>query len=108
MRKKVFKISVFLLATVFTIFFIVVVFPPFIQNPNIISALGAGFVNPYSSGYSADVIVCWFILAAWIIYESNFFTHGWICLLLGLFPGVAVGFAAYLIFRLPSEKTKHE
>lgn len=59
----------------------------------------AGFVNPYSSGYSIDVIVTWCILCVWVMYESNKVKHGWVCLLLGLVPGVAVGFALYLFLR---------
>ena len=61
-----------------------------------------GFVNPYSSGYSSDVIACWLILMVWIVYEAKNkgVKHGWICILLGAVPGVAVGFALYLILRV--------
>jgi hypothetical protein len=84
------------IAASFTVLFAAVVVPPLIDNPDIIGALAAGFVNPYSSGYSSDVIACWFILAAWVWFESQAkgVRHGWVCLVVGLVPGVAVGFAA--------------
>lgn len=58
-------------------------------------------MHPYASGYSMDVLVCWAILAAWVIYEAKTYSvrKGWLCLLLGIFPGVAVGFALYLLLR---------
>lgn len=99
MNENIFKISVAAIGLLFTLIFCLVVVPPLIQNPDIIGALTAGFVNPYASGYSADVICCWFILFIWVIYESPKVKHGWICLVLGLVPGVAVGFALYLILR---------
>ena len=70
-------------------------------KPCILGAFAAGFVNPYASGYATDVVVCWVILAAWVAYEAK--THSvrndGICLLLGNIPGVAVGFAVYLLLR---------
>jgi hypothetical protein len=88
-------------ALFFTGFFVSVVVPPLIENPDVIGAFAAGFVNPYASGYSMDVLVCWVILAAWVLYEARRFSvrHGWICLVLGVVPGVAVGFALYLLIR---------
>ncbi|WP_353254415.1 DUF2834 domain-containing protein [Salinisphaera sp. PC39] len=64
-------------------------------------AFAAGFVNPYASGYSTDVLFCWAILAAWVAYEAKKYSvrNGWVCLLLGIVPGVAVGFAMYLLLR---------
>jgi hypothetical protein len=75
--------------------------PPLVGDPDILGAFAAGFVNPYSSGYSTDVIVCWLILAAWVAFEakSRSVKHGWVCLALGVIPGVAVGLAAYLLIR---------
>ncbi|MGK0376168.1 MAG: putative membrane protein [Arenicella sp.] len=71
------------------------------QDFDIIGALLAGFVNPYSLGYSADVIACWLILCVWILFEKKTLKikHGWICIVLGAVPGVAVGFALYLVLR---------
>jgi hypothetical protein len=90
-----------MLASLFFVFFCVVVVPPLIQNPDVVGALAAGFVNPDSSGYSADAIVCWFILAVWVVFEVQRYSvkGGLYCLLLGLVPGVAVGLAAYLFLR---------
>lgn len=99
MRDQIFKGSVGIVAILFTMIFCLVVIPPLLENPDIIGALKAGFVNPYASGYSTDVICCWLILLIWIIYEYPKVKYGWICLLLGLVPGVAVGFALYLILR---------
>ena len=76
------------------------VVPPLIEHPDIIGAFAAGFVNPYASGYSADVFCCWAILLIWVIYEAPQVKYGWICLLLGIIPGVAVGFALYLLLRI--------
>jgi hypothetical protein len=100
-NERQFQIVIVAVAVAFTALFSVVVVPPLIDNPDIIGAFGAGFVNPYSSGYSADVIACWLILAAWVSFEarSKGVKHGWLCLALGVFPGVAVGFAAYLLIR---------
>ena len=100
MSKQFFKISIALMAIIFTLLFCTIVVPPLIENPDIIGAFAAGFVNPYASGYSADVFCCWAILAIWVIYESPKVKYGWVCLLLGIIPGVAVGFALYLLLRM--------
>jgi hypothetical protein len=101
MNEKKFRIIIITIAVVFTVLFCAVVVPPLIDNPDIIGAFGAGFVNPYASGYSADVIACWMILAVWVRFEASTLSikHGWACLLLGVVPGVAVGFAVYLLIR---------
>ena len=101
MNEQLFKAIIILAATVFMGIFGWVVVPPLIANPDIVGAFAASFVNPYSSGYSADVLACWVILTAWIVFEARThgLRHGWVCALLGLFPGVAVGFAAYLLLR---------
>ena len=101
MSNTAFKILLLLLATGFTLLFSIIVIPAFIQQPNIVAAFGAGFANPFSSGYSLDVFFCYAILTVWVVYDAK--THavkrGWLCLLLGIVPGVAVGFALYLIIR---------
>lgn len=101
MTESRFRFSLYLASAFFTGFFLVVVVPPLLAEPDVIGAFAAGFVNPYSSGYSTDVIVCWCILALWIVHEARVHgvQYGWVCLLLGLVPGVAVGFAAYLLIR---------
>lgn len=107
MSESAFTIVLWTAAVVFTAIFAIVVVPPLIANPDVIGAFAAGFVNPYASGYSLDVIVCWGILAAWVAFEARTYRvrHGWLCLLLGLVPGVAVGFALYLLIR---RKQVHE
>ena len=101
MKETTFKYAMYGIALIFTVIFCIVVVPPLIENPNIIEALAAGFVNPFASGYSTDVILCWITLTIWVIYESKAHSvkHGWVCLVLGLFPGVAVGFPLYLVLR---------
>ncbi|MDD3446684.1 MAG: DUF2834 domain-containing protein, partial [Zavarzinia sp.] len=66
---------------------------------------GQGFVNPFSTGYSLDVLTCWAVLAVWIIRDARVagIRHGWIALVLGIVPGVAVGFAFYLWLRSRDE-----
>ena len=101
MKESAFKFMMYSIALGFTLVFAVVVMPPLIADPDILGALAAGFVNPYSSGYSADVLFCWAALAVWVFYESKTLAikHGWVCLVLGAFPGVAVGFPLYLVLR---------
>jgi len=99
MKDNIFKVGISLVAIFFIVLFCIIVVPPLLKNPNIMEALMAGFVNPYASGYSFDVISCWIILTIWIIYESKKVKYGWVCILLGLVPGVAVGFAGYLLLR---------
>jgi len=108
MNEGLFKLGLILMALLFTSIFCAVVIPPLIANPDILGALKAGFVNPYASGYSADVLCCWIILLIWVVYEHPKIKHGWICLVLGLVPGVAVGFAVYLLMRTNQiNKTTH-
>ncbi len=101
MNEHSFKVIMILLAILFTVFFCAVVVPPLIENPDFVGAFAAGFVNPYASGYSTDVVVCWAVLAVWVWYEAanHSVRHGWVCLILGAVPGVAVGFALYLLLR---------
>lgn len=101
MNQGLFKILLVSVAALFTVYFSLTIIPELIKNPDIIGAFAAGFVNPYSSGYSTDVILCWVILAIWIVHERLLYgvQYGWVCLVLGLVPGVAVGFALYLLIR---------
>ena len=101
MSTKTFQATVFVIALMFVVFFTFSVVPALVKDFDVIGAFAAGLVNPYSAGYSADVIACWLILVVWVIYEKTNLNirHGWACLLLGIIPGVAVGFAAYLILR---------
>ena len=108
-NEAVFNYLMIGIAVAFTLIFAVVVMPPLIANPDIPGAFAAGFVNPYSSGYSADVILCWLTLAIWVVYEQRRYAvkHGWVCLLVGAVPGVAVGFPLYLVLRNSQLKQSH-
>ena len=101
MSEKFFRTAVIAIGLAFLALFCVVVVPPLMADGDILGAFAAGFVNPYASGYSSDVIACWLILAVWVAFEatSKSVKHGWICVLLGVMPGVAVGLAAYLVLR---------
>ena len=101
MNENAFRISIGAVALAFTALFCAVVIPALIEDPDIVGAFAAGFVNPYSSGFSADTIACWVILALWVAHEAKEvpLRYGLLSLTLGLFPGVAVGFAVYLILR---------
>ena len=72
------------------------------MDGDVIGAFAAGFVNPYASGYSSDVFACFAILTAWILYERHRYgvRHGLWCIPLSVVPGVAVGFALYLLIRM--------
>ena len=101
MSDKVFKSILVLIIISFTVFFCAYFLPPIIKNPDIIGVLRAGFVNPYASGYSVDLIACWVVLILFVLYESKTksIKHGWACIILGLVPGVVVGWAVYLLLR---------
>ncbi|XDD49642.1 DUF2834 domain-containing protein [Leptospira sp. WS92.C1] len=106
MKNPGFRFLLSAIAATFTLCFIVIVIPPLISDASVINAFLGGFVNPYSTGYALDVICCWFVLAVWILYESKTkgIRHGWIALVSGIVPGVATGFAVYLLLKLKQEK----
>lgn len=101
MTESALKVCLMLAALLFTIIFCIMVVPPLIESPDVVAAFAAGFVNPFAAGYSTDVIFCWLVLAVWVWFEAsnNGIKHGWVCLVLGVVPGVAVGFALYLFIR---------
>ena len=68
MTEPFFKAIIIAAATVFMALFVYWCIPPMIENPNLIGAFAAGFVNPYASGYAADTLACWAILPAWIAH----------------------------------------
>ena len=102
MSEQLFKALALLIGLGFAAAFGVLVVPPLMQDPDVLAAFAAGFVNPYSSGYALDAICCWALLTLWVIYEArnDGIRHGWIAVLLGIAPGVATGFAVYLLLRL--------
>lgn len=101
MSKSLFEALVLALGILFAVAFALIVVPPLLQSGDIPGAFAAGFVNPYSSGYSLDVIICALILLVWIVYErqTRGIKHGWIAVLLSVAPGLATGFAVYLVLR---------
>ncbi len=106
MSNRVYAAVLMLLASGFAAAFVVLCVPPLLENPDIVGAAMAGFVNPFSSGYALDAIFCWCVLTVWVIHEARTrqIRHGWIAVLLGLVPGVATGFAVYLLMRLRQER----
>ena len=99
---SLYKALLITLAAGFAAAFVMICVPPLIENPDIVGAALAGFVNPFASGYATDVLFCWAVLAVWVIYEARTLgiRHGWVALLLGVVPGVATGFAVYLLMRM--------
>jgi len=100
-NKKMFRLLLWMLIILFSLFFFISFLPHVISDANIIIVLQSGFVNPYATGYSIDLIATWLVLIVLVLHESH--THkikgGWLCILLGLVPGVVVGWAAYLLLR---------
>ena len=89
MSENSFRIYVGILGAAFTVFFAISIVPAFLETWDIIGAFAAGFVNPFSTCYSVDVIICGLILAVWIIYERTAFgaRHGLAVFPLMLIPG---------------------
>lgn len=105
MNEPMYRLLLLILGAGFALAFFVVCVPPMISNPDIIGAAMAGFVNPYASGYALDAIFCWLVLSVWVAYEAKTsgIRHGWVAVVLGVAPGVATGFAFYLLLRLRHE-----
>lgn len=101
MNEKLFRLALILVAIGFTLAFCVMVVPPLMANPDVFGAFAAGFVNPYAAGYATDVLFCYAALAILVVYDAKVLSvrHGWICLVLGIVPGVAVGLALYFLVR---------
>lgn len=103
---RIFKLALWALAIVFTGVFLKVAGPQTaadwaLWQANPMYGFGQGFVNPYASAYAFDIVFSYAVLAVWVIYEAvaRKVKHGWIALVLGVVPGVAVGLAAYLLIR---------
>lgn len=101
MSETVYKSLLIILGLSFAVIFTALCVPPLLKDFDIVAGALAGFVNPFSSGYAMDAIMCWNVLAVWVWYEAKTLQikHGWICLVVGAVPGVATGFALYLLLR---------
>jgi hypothetical protein len=106
MPLAVYRLLLIALGGGFAVAFALIVLPPLLREPDVLGAFAAGFVNPYASGYALDAILCWCVLAVWVIHEARTagVRHGWIALVLGVVPGVATGFAVYLLLRLSQRR----
>ena len=106
MNTQAFRMSLLVLAAAFTLAFVAICVPPFLENPDIVAAFAGSFANPYATGYALDIFFTWGVLATWVLYEAKAkgIRHGWVALVVGVVPGVAVGFAAYLLIRLKQAK----
>lgn len=105
MHRTTYRAMLIFLALGFAVLFTFIIVPPLLASGDVMGAFAAGFVNPYSSGYALDAICSWLVLATWVIYEARtrHIRHGWMALLLGVVPGVATGFAVYLLLRMRHE-----
>ena len=108
MSDTVFKVLVGFLGAAFVLTFCIIVVPPLLDSMDIVSAVAGGFVNPFSTGYSIDAILCAAILIVWIVYEKSALDirHGWIAIPICAVPGVATAFALYLLIRFNQVKAK--
>ncbi len=108
MTENQFKKSILITAAIFLLVLFFYTLPYAVELADPIAISLAGFVNPISSGWATDVISTWFILAFWIFYEKKQYKVklGWVCLPLGIFPGVAFGFCLYLLIRQAQIKTQ--
>ncbi len=108
MSNTVFKASLVVIAAGFSLFFLLTIVPALLESGDVLGAFAAGFVNPFAAGYSTDVILCWCVLACWVSYDAcrSTIKFGWVCLILGIVPGVVVGFALYLLMKLRFEETQ--
>ncbi|MDI1257681.1 DUF2834 domain-containing protein [Aquabacterium sp.] len=105
MQASWFRALLILIAALFTAAFTLVVIPPLLESRDVLGAFAAGFVNPYAAGYAMDTISCWCVLTVWVVHEARAkgIRHGWVAVLLGIVPGVATGFAVYLLLRMRQE-----
>ena len=110
MNEVNFKRSILGANLIFMLVFLIYTLPEALAMGDVIDVFLAGFVNPIASGYSTDVIMCWFILFFWVLFEAKQYgvKWGWICAPLGIVPGVAFGFCLYLIIRHKQLNIKHQ
>jgi len=108
MSETIFKRAIIIAAGIFLAVFLFYTLPAAIELNDVFQSFAAGFVNPLAAGYSVDVIASGFILIFWILFEAknHGIRYGWVCILLCLVPGVAVGFTAYLLLRQKQLNTR--
>lgn len=101
MGKAAFEYAVGALGAAFTLAFALLVAPPALSSGDVLGAFAAGFVNPYSTGYALDAILCGLILIVWMLHERSTrkIKHGWVVIPLSFAPGVATALAVYLVLR---------
>lgn len=102
METRLFRGLIAAVGAGFALAFCGVVIPGLIAQPDVFAAFGAGFVNPFASGYAMDTIACWCALTIWVLHErkARGVRHGWIAIALGVVPGVATGLCVYLLLRM--------
>ena len=101
MTERQFLYAVGAVGIAFTLAFSFTVAPLLLQTFDILGAITAGFVNPYSTGFALDTLSSWLVLTIWIAYEAKTLNvrYGWVAVLLGLIPGTVTGLAFYLVLR---------
>jgi hypothetical protein len=92
------RLSLILIGWLFAMAFCLVVIPALFNEPG--EMLSGGFSNPYAAGYAFDTIACWAILA--VLVHSERRPWGWLALVFGLVPGVAVGLVVHLLWERSS------
>lgn len=102
MNQPWFRALIAVIGSLFALAFALLVVPPLLESRDVVGAFAAGFVNPYAAGYALDTICCWCVLTVWVIHEARAkgIRHGWLAVVLGVVPGVATGFAVYLLLRM--------
>ena len=98
MSDRLYAALLIVLGVGFAVAFIILCVPPFLAEPDLVGAFGGGFVNPYASGYALDTIACGLVLMVLVVRQPV--PYGWTAIVLGIVPGVATGFAVYLLLRL--------
>lgn len=101
--ERVYVASLVLIAGAFSVAFFALIVPGIFPIHDFVQqTLLNGYVNPTAAGYTTDTLACACVLTAWVIYEriTLGIRGGWIALVVSVVPGVAVGFAAYLLIRM--------
>jgi len=62
MNTTIYRTLLYAIAIGFSAVFLVILLPPFVRQPDLFSAIMAGFVNPYASAFALDAICSWCVL----------------------------------------------